>query len=148
MKNPLTPAGIEPATFRFVTQYLNHCATAVPLVVYCTVGIEHVKFSRSHRHKTWFRRGQRRRFKAPACLATTFYELSLLNWTFFALPPYWFSVLVFKSLQYVQCKRPEYVEICSFLLLFLISRPDSTIKAVTGRWLCMQMQLFIKVTAD
>jgi len=30
MKNPLTPAGIEPATFRFVAQYLNHCATAVP----------------------------------------------------------------------------------------------------------------------
>jgi len=23
MKNPLTPAGIEPATFRFVAQYLN-----------------------------------------------------------------------------------------------------------------------------
>ena len=32
MKNPLTPAGIEPATFRFVTQHLNHCATAVPTV--------------------------------------------------------------------------------------------------------------------
>jgi len=30
MKNPMTPAGIEPATFRFVTQHLNHCATAVP----------------------------------------------------------------------------------------------------------------------
>ena len=30
MKNPLT-AGIEPATFRFVTQHLNHCATAVPV---------------------------------------------------------------------------------------------------------------------
>jgi len=30
MKNPLTPAGIEPATFRFLAQYLNHCATAVP----------------------------------------------------------------------------------------------------------------------
>jgi len=29
MKNPLTPAGIEPATFRFVAQHLNHCATAV-----------------------------------------------------------------------------------------------------------------------
>ena len=27
---PLTPAGIEPATFRFVAQHLNHCATAVP----------------------------------------------------------------------------------------------------------------------
>ena len=33
MKNPLTPAGIEPATFRFVAQHLNHCATAVPY--YC-----------------------------------------------------------------------------------------------------------------
>jgi len=31
MKNPLTPAGIEPAIFRFVAQHLNHCATAVPL---------------------------------------------------------------------------------------------------------------------
>ena len=29
MKNPLTLAGIEPATFRFVAQYLNHCATAI-----------------------------------------------------------------------------------------------------------------------
>ena len=29
MKNPLTPAGIEPATFRFVARHLNHCATAV-----------------------------------------------------------------------------------------------------------------------
>ena len=28
MKNPLTPAGIEPATIRFVAQHLNHCATA------------------------------------------------------------------------------------------------------------------------
>ena len=26
MKNPMTPAGIEPATFRFVAQYLNPCA--------------------------------------------------------------------------------------------------------------------------
>ena len=30
MKNPLTLAGIEPATSRFVVQHLNHCATAVP----------------------------------------------------------------------------------------------------------------------
>ena len=28
MKNPLTPAGIEPATFRIVAQHLNHYATA------------------------------------------------------------------------------------------------------------------------
>jgi len=30
IKNPITPAGIEPATFRFVSQQLNHCATAIP----------------------------------------------------------------------------------------------------------------------
>ena len=33
MKNPVTPAGIETATFRFVAQHLNHCATAVPLLL-------------------------------------------------------------------------------------------------------------------
>ena len=31
MKNPLTSAVIEPTTFRFVAQHLNHCATAVPV---------------------------------------------------------------------------------------------------------------------
>jgi hypothetical protein len=29
-KNPMTPSRIEPASFRFVAQSLNHCATAVP----------------------------------------------------------------------------------------------------------------------
>ena len=33
-KNPMTPAGIEPATFRFVAQHFNHCATAVPFMIY------------------------------------------------------------------------------------------------------------------
>ena len=33
MKNPLTPTGIETATFRFVAQYLNHCATVRSTVV-------------------------------------------------------------------------------------------------------------------
>jgi len=28
-KFPMTPAGIEPATFRFAAQHLNHCAIAV-----------------------------------------------------------------------------------------------------------------------
>jgi hypothetical protein len=30
-RTPTTPSGIERATFRFVAQYLNHCATAVPI---------------------------------------------------------------------------------------------------------------------
>ena len=35
----MTPSGIEPATFRFVAQHLNHCATAVPqrYVVYYNI---------------------------------------------------------------------------------------------------------------
>ena len=39
-KIPITPAGIEPATIRFVAQHLNHCATAqnrtiiLPVVLY------------------------------------------------------------------------------------------------------------------
>jgi hypothetical protein len=33
MKNSMTPSGFEPATFWFVAQYLNHCATAVPCVM-------------------------------------------------------------------------------------------------------------------
>jgi len=28
----MTPGGIEPTTFQFVAQHLNHCATAVPLL--------------------------------------------------------------------------------------------------------------------
>ena len=32
MKNPLAPAGIEPATYRFIAQRLNQCATAVPIL--------------------------------------------------------------------------------------------------------------------
>jgi len=29
--NPRTLAGIEPATFQFVAQHLNHCAIVVPI---------------------------------------------------------------------------------------------------------------------
>ena len=39
MKNPLTPAAIEPAIFRFVAQHLNHCDTAVPRYVIQRLGL-------------------------------------------------------------------------------------------------------------
>jgi len=32
----MTPSGIEPATFGFVAQNLNHCATAVRMLVHCS----------------------------------------------------------------------------------------------------------------
>jgi len=32
MKNSMTPSGIEPATFQFVAQHHNHCATAVSYI--------------------------------------------------------------------------------------------------------------------
>ena len=46
MKNPLTPAGIEPATFRSVAQHLTHCATAVPSLTNTWQNIR--KLMRSH----------------------------------------------------------------------------------------------------
>ena len=33
-KIPMTPSGIEPENFRFVAQHLNHCAAAVPLILW------------------------------------------------------------------------------------------------------------------
>ena len=47
-KIPMTPAGIEPATFRFVAQHLNHCATAVPYPLESTTNfIFHHSFTRT-----------------------------------------------------------------------------------------------------
>jgi len=40
----MTPAGIEPATFRFVAQHLNHCTTAVPQTGKCLC-INYVKLT-------------------------------------------------------------------------------------------------------
>jgi len=49
----MTPSGIEPATFRFVAQRLNHCATAVPQFLTCTCTFH---FLWSHTDNHIFRR--------------------------------------------------------------------------------------------
>ena len=48
-KIPMTPPGIEPATYRFV-QCLNHCATAVPIYLYINIFINKYIYLYS-----WFR---------------------------------------------------------------------------------------------
>jgi hypothetical protein len=46
----VTPSGIESATFRFVTQYLNHCATIsgppieIYIYIYVKVDIQEVEW--------------------------------------------------------------------------------------------------------
>jgi hypothetical protein len=43
-KIPITPSGIEPATFRFVAQRLNHCANAVfYLASYFSICFLHIR---------------------------------------------------------------------------------------------------------
>jgi len=55
-KFPMTPAGIEPATFRFVAQHLNHCATAVPKRYHSVTSIQILPIPKvetcKHPHKT------------------------------------------------------------------------------------------------
>jgi hypothetical protein len=47
MKNFTTPSGIEPATFGFVAQHLNHCATVVPTLIYVGEGKVELKAAQS-----------------------------------------------------------------------------------------------------
>jgi len=42
MKNQMTLAGIELATFRFVAQHFNHCAAAVP--IFCEIKKREIPF--------------------------------------------------------------------------------------------------------
>jgi len=58
MKNQLTPAGIEPATFRIVAQHFNHCATAVPQIQLSVKCILHLlviccKYMENARYTQW-----------------------------------------------------------------------------------------------
>ena len=52
----MTPAGIEPATFRFVAQHLNHCATAVPHKEYIPVLISVTDCHHEDGDRTFFQK--------------------------------------------------------------------------------------------
>ena len=54
MKNPLTPRGIKQATFRFVAQHLNHCATAVQITPYSYTNIHTNRDMQGHRSMARF----------------------------------------------------------------------------------------------
>ena len=52
----MTQSGIEPATFQFVVQRLNHCATAVPIIIIIIINLKfsgHIfeKYSNTKFHK-------------------------------------------------------------------------------------------------
>jgi hypothetical protein len=66
MKNSMTPSGIEPATFLFVTLYLNHCATAVGPQSSCSYNL---KCSRRSRNCGWCRQYKRKLLLSPSCLS-------------------------------------------------------------------------------
>jgi len=48
MKTPMTPAEIEPATFRFVAQLLKHCVNAVPAADVPFLGIQRTCITKAY----------------------------------------------------------------------------------------------------
>jgi hypothetical protein len=81
MKNSMTQSGIEPATLWFVTQYLNHCATAVPPSTYKYWRIFFPPGSESLRLLSRLKLVQQR-YCAPPCIS----RLQVVQQRYWALP--------------------------------------------------------------
>jgi len=79
MKNPPTPAGIEPATFRFVAQHLNHCATAVPRVVKVAQQISYLGVTGISRNYLKKIKHKNFRHKFACGISLTLFHFSLLR---------------------------------------------------------------------
>ena len=62
MRNPLTPAGIEPATFQLVAQHLNHCAIAAPSCIY--VFYNYAQIAWSVKRKSFYASPLKNKFSA------------------------------------------------------------------------------------
>jgi hypothetical protein len=73
-KNPVKPSGIEPANYRFVSQCLNHCATACPTLKTIRIfacGIHFISPPPTAYCSTKYRNGQRHVSFVLKCLRLT-----------------------------------------------------------------------------
>jgi hypothetical protein len=65
----MTPSGIEPATLRFVAQYLNHCATISGPHLILRTNINYEYTNRSNKVKTsdYTRKKEKKERKKAVC---------------------------------------------------------------------------------
>jgi len=93
-KNPLTPAGIETATFLFVAQQLNRCATAVPVCILYMY--ERKRLCQDHKIITSFT------FHKTFCVCTHF-----LEWTTLPITVACFVDIMWRQLAQLYPKLPD-----------------------------------------
>ena len=98
----MTPSGIETATFRFVAQHLNHCATAVTTSLFVTI----------HKCLFFVRRAKQLYLGKHSVLGTCLYKVIFTQWqtlsvpkifTFLSESVYRFCIAAFGA--YLECQK-------------------------------------------
>jgi hypothetical protein len=105
-KVPMTPSGIEPATFRFVAQYLNHCATiSGPLILKLVLAKLFKNLQYFYGPKTFILLFQRPRNFSPV--------LNQINSVQYH-PPHFFKIHLNISLSYTPWSFKRFLQLKSF----------------------------------